>query len=79
MMGGLQPPQQTAEGAIEEQMHDLSLEIYARLAVQHLAADHYTQPLSREHLRALAEHSQIAAQAFFEAMGVQFDHQEPTQ
>jgi hypothetical protein len=42
------PPQQTSpEQAIMEQMQELALEIYARLAVAHLSADHYTEPLSR--------------------------------
>lgn len=68
------PPQQTSpEQAIMEQMQELALEIYARLAVAHLNADHYTEPLSHEHLKAIANHSQIAARAYFESMGVKFN------
>lgn len=67
------PPQQTPEMAVMEQMQDLALEIYSRLAVAHLSADHYTEPLSHEHLKALANHSQIAAKAYFESLGVKFN------
>lgn len=68
------PSQQTTpEQAIMEQMQGLALEIYSRLAVNHLSADHYTEPLSHEHLKALANHSQIAAKAYFESMGVKFN------
>jgi ATP-dependent helicase YprA (DUF1998 family) len=64
-----------AEQAIQQQMHELAMEIFARLAAEHISDDHYTKPLSEEHLRQLASHSQIAARAYFEAMGVQFSGQ----
>lgn len=63
------PPQpQTAETAIAEQMHDLAMEIYCRVIAQHIAADH----TDREAMQTLALHSQAAAKAYFESMGVQF-------
>lgn len=72
-----QPPQAMIGGgppqALGQQVHDLAIEIYARLAVAHIADDHYTHPLSAEQLHALAKHSQTAAKAFFTAMGVQFN------
>lgn len=66
-------PQQTAEIQVQQQMHELSLEIFVCLAAEHISDDHYTEPLSVEHLRQLASHSQRAARAYFEQMGVQFN------
>ena len=72
----LGPPPAGAEAAIQQQMHELAMEIYTRLAADHISDDHYTRPLSVELLRQLAGHSQVAARAYFEQMGVQFsDHQ----
>ena len=72
----LGPPPAGAEQAIQQQMHELAMEIYTRLAADHISDDHYTRPLSVELLRQLAGHSQVAARAYFEQMGVQFsDHQ----
>jgi hypothetical protein len=68
----LGPPQQTAEIQVQQQMHELAMEIYSRLASGHISDDHYTRPLSVELLRQLASHSQRAARAYFEQMGVQF-------
>ena len=61
--------QQTAELQVQQQMHELALEIYARAAADHLP------DVDDDRLRALATSSQRAARAFFEAMGVQFDEQ----
>jgi hypothetical protein len=68
----LGPPQQTAELQVQQQMHELAMEIYSRLASGHISDDHYTRPLSVEVLRQLASHSQAASRAYFEQMGVQF-------
>lgn len=66
----------SAEAAIQQQMHELAMEIFARLAAEHISDDHYTtKPLSEEHLRQLASHSQRAARAYFEQMGVKFNGQ----
>lgn len=65
-------PQQTAEIQVQQQMHELAMEIYTRTASGHISDDHYTRPLSVELLRQLASHSQRAARAYFEQMGVQF-------
>lgn len=62
----------SAEAAIQQQVQELALEIYTRLAADHISDDHYTRPLSVELLRQLASHSQAAARAYFEQMGVQF-------
>ena len=73
-IGGSQPqPQQTPEMAIQQQMGELSLEIYARLATKYLLDDRYTETVSKEGLRQLATDSQTAAKAYFEAIGVQFN------
>ena len=68
----LGPPPAGAEQAIQQQMHELAMEIYTRTASGHISDDHYTRPLSVELLRQLASHSQAAARAYFEQMGVQF-------
>lgn len=69
------PQQPSPEQQIQSQMHELALEIYARIAADHLADDHYTRPLSTEHLHQLASHSQLAARCYFEALGIKFDEQ----
>lgn len=61
--------QQTAELQVQQQMHELALDIYAR------AAADYLLDADDDRLRTLAAGSQRAARAFFEAMGVQFDEQ----
>lgn len=71
----VQPQPISAEAAIQQQMHELAMEIYTRLAADHISDDHYTRPLSVELLRQLASHSQAAARAYFEQMGVQFSDQ----
>lgn len=74
-MGGSQPQpqQQTPEMAIQAEMHELAIEIYARLVTKYLLDDRYTETVSKEGLRQLAVDSQTAARAYFEAMGVRFD------
>ncbi len=67
------PPQQQMPGAspeqqIQSQMHELAMEIYARLAVEHLRGD-----VDPEYLAVLAGRSQTAARVYFESMGVQFN------
>jgi len=67
------PPQQQQPGAsaeqqIQQQMHELALEIYARLAVEHLRGD-----VEPEYLDVLAGRSQTAARVYFEQLGIQFN------
>ena len=72
------PPQQQMPGAspeaqIQSQMHELAMEIYARLAVIHIG----TGGLDADDLRLLATDAQAAAKAYYESLGVQFhNHQE---
>ena len=74
-MGG--QPQQSHEQEIQLQMHELSLEIYARLAAQHIGGDdRYVQPTDQERLRQLAAEAQTAARSYFEALGVQFNQEQ---
>lgn len=68
-----QPQQQTAEQAIQEQMHELALEIYCRLAVAaHISDDSYERASDPARLQRLARDAQAAARAYFQSMGVQF-------
>ncbi len=67
------PPQQQMPGAspeqqIQSQMHELAMEIYARLAVEHLRGE-----VDSEYLTAMAGRSQTAARVYFEQLGVQFN------
>lgn len=66
------PPQQQQmpgpEQQIQSQMHELSLEIFARLAVDHLRGD-----VDPEYLDVLAGRSQTAARVYFEQLGIQFN------
>lgn len=63
-------PPQSPESAIGAQMHDLALEIYSRLAVEHLTSN----PQSHSQLlQEMARSAQMAAKSYFEAMGVKFD------
>jgi len=55
--------------AIAEQMQDMALEIYCRVVSQHIAAGR----VDREAMQTLALHSQTAAKAYFESLGVKFD------
>ena len=74
LMGQPQPQQQpTAEAAIQAQMHELALEIFARLATFHFTgADRYTAPADTARLQHLAANAQTAARVYFEQLGVQF-------
>jgi hypothetical protein len=67
------PPVEMGQQHIQESCQDLALEIYARLAARYLGDDHYSQPMSHEHLRQLAKHAQAAATAYYESLGVRFD------
>jgi len=67
------PPLVPPESAISEQMQDLAMEIYARLAVEHIAAMGAKHDLAA--LRELAKASQAAAMAYFQELGVQFQEQ----
>lgn len=69
-MGG---PQPSGQPEIAETVQDLALEIYARLAVLHISETRVGPAADPPALRTLAEHSQTAAKAYFESMGVQFD------
>ena len=60
------PPQQPP--VVSESMQDLAMEIYARLAVDHIAA--MGQKLDPLQLAELAKASQTAALAYFQTMGV---------
>jgi hypothetical protein len=60
----------TAEVSIAEAIADLSMEIYAQLAVSHI---HHNEATDRETLQTLAKSAQLAARAYFESMGVRFD------
>ena len=67
------PPQQQMPGAspeqqIQQQMHELAMEIFARLAVDHLRGD-----VDTEYLDVLAGRSQTAARVYFEQLGIQFN------
>lgn len=50
--------------------NDLAMEIYARLAVDHIRTNQATDP---ETLRELARSAQTASLTYFEQLGVQFD------
>lgn len=57
----------TPESAIAEQLQSLSLEIYARLACQFIAAG------KTDNLEQLAQQAQAAAKAYFRSLGIEFD------
>ena len=69
---GQQPQQPTAEAAIQAQMHELSLEIYARLVSGSYLDSNSYSALDQERLSQLAGQAQTAARAYFEQLGVQF-------
>jgi hypothetical protein len=60
--------QPTPEAALAEQLQDLALEIYCRLAIEHIQV---TPEADRDYSR-VAQEAQQAARAYFEQMGVQF-------
>lgn len=64
-----QSQQPTYEQAISEQMADMAMEIYCRLASSHISSGQ----LEPEVFRFLAKHSQIAARVYFESLGVKFE------
>lgn len=72
-----QPPQQhvSAEAAVmaavSEDVKDMAMEIYCRLAVSHLTKN--GMPADVDLLRQMATEAQTAAKAYFESLGVHFD------
>lgn len=64
-----QSQQPTYEQAISEQMADMAMEIYCRLASSHISSGQ----LEPEVFRFLAKESQIAARVYFESLGVKFE------
>jgi hypothetical protein len=66
-----QQPEQTPEQAIAETMSELALEIYARLASDHIRR--FARPIDPQILRDLAQSAQQAALAYFHQLGVQFE------
>ncbi len=68
MMGQPPPQQQPAVDTISERVQELALEIYARIAVEHLRGD-----VDPEYLDVLAGRSQTAARVYFEQLGIQFN------
>lgn len=71
MIGQHQPPQTQAPAAtISEATQDLAMEIYARLAVDHIRQSQSPDPST---LQTLARQSQSAALTYFQTLGVQFD------
>ena len=69
------PPQQqmaSAEQQVQQQMHELSLEIYSRLATRLLTDEDRDGRDDPDRLRDIAKDAQLAARAYFESMGVQF-------
>ena len=70
ILGQNNTPQQAALAAINQAVQQLSLGIYSRLAGDYIASRDTHQPAEREHLQQLARDSQVAAQAFFEGLGV---------
>lgn len=59
--------------SVEQDIQDLAMEIYARLAVEHIRTRDRAIP---EVLQDLARHSQAAAVAYFETLGGQADGQQ---
>lgn len=59
----------TNEAVIGQIVQQMSLGFYTPLAAEHLASD---KPIDPQYLQQLARDSQITAQAFFEALGMQF-------
>jgi len=71
-----QPPQQPQSPAAvdgnAEQMQDLAMEIYSQLAIDLIRS---SQTTNLDLLRQMAKHSQVAALAYFEELGVEFAEQ----
>ena len=67
MQSPIGQPQQAP--VVSESMQDLAMEIYARLAVNHITADAGGSHDSGA-LRELAQEAQTAARIYFQAMGV---------
>jgi len=72
-MGAAQQPLADPAAAIQGQVQELALEIYARLVAGRHLDPSYTTALDQSHLRQLAKDSQAAATAYFSQLGVQFE------
>lgn len=69
--------EQQAKTQIMQAVQHLSLGIYSHLAVNHIGSRDKHQTVEPEHLRGLARDAYVAAQAFFEGLGVvQFQEDE---
>ncbi len=75
-LGQPQQPVVGAEQQIQQQMHELAMEIFARLVAGKCLDDSYSEPLDPSHLRQLATNSQAAARAYFEQLGVTFNEEQ---
>jgi len=62
--------QEQAKQEIMATMTQLSLGIYSHLATAYIGTIDTHQSLDEGHLRSLARHSQVAATAYFEGIGV---------
>lgn len=79
------PSQQELQAFISQQLRMLSQEIYCRAASRWIAADFEQVSVRAAHLdeqqakyfRNLAEKCQVAAKAYLEAHGVQFEDDKP--
>lgn len=68
MMFGQPPmPQLTPEQAVAEQVQDLAMEIYCRIAAQHVMHVFDASEPDTQMLRKMAHAAQEAAKAYFEA------------
>lgn len=63
--------QQRMQAAVGQQMQQLSLQIYSRVAGDYLAERAHSD-VDQKRLMELAQSSQTASRAYFEAMGVEF-------
>lgn len=62
--------EQQARAEIMQAVQQLSLGIYSHLAVNYIGSRDQHQPTEREQLEQLARDSHVAAQAYFEGLGV---------
>jgi hypothetical protein len=70
MLGnGMMSREEQAKSAVMQAIQSLSLTIYSRMACEYLATRVH-QPVDREFLKGLAKNSRVAAQAYFEGLGI---------
>ena len=72
VIGQQQPIQQQSPDSAVEAMQDLAMEIYSQLAIDLIRS---SQTTNLDLLRQMAKHSQVAALAYFEELGVEFAEQ----